>query len=494
MLRAAALALLAAALPGCAAVPVPLDEPRAAREAVELLRELIRIDTTNPPPPGSGRAHADETALLRRVAAVLAADGIPSEILESAPGRGNLVARVRGSGARPPLLLMAHVDVVGVDRSRWSADPFAAEVRNGFVWGRGALDDKDDAAVFVQALRLVSRLKTPLSRDLVLLLNADEESSGRFGAAWMVEQHWDRIACGAVISEGGSSLLKDGRLVQFGIQTAEKVYHDFRLYVRGESGHSSVPGPRNAIYDAARLLARLETFRPTLRIHETVRASLLGLLGTPEMQPFEGLVRRAVGGDAASAEELARHPRFNAQLRSTFVPTLVRGGIRENVLPPDVEVNFNARLLPGERIEDLVAALVRHLGLPSCDLVEGGEAAIEKWKRDKKDADVAVFLVERSVDAPGSPLDHEVYRALEAAAKKRAPGVVVVPRLATGATDLRFFRSKGVPAFGVAPCPVEEAEEGTPHHHDERVAVSSVEWGVGYVMDAIRALEAQTPK
>src|SRR5206468_1120755 len=139
--------------------------------------------------------------------AVLAADGIASEIFEREPGRGNLVARIKGSGARRPLLLMAHVDVVNVDRSQWDVDPLSGEIRDGFLWGRGALDDKDDAAIFVQVLRILNRAGTRLSRDVILMLNADEESSGRFGARWMVENHWDRIDCEVVLSEGGSALL-----------------------------------------------------------------------------------------------------------------------------------------------------------------------------------------------------------------------------------------------------------------------------------------------
>ncbi len=495
-MRCALAALLL--LPAACAAPSqdgrPFDAARDAREAVDILRDLIRFDTTNPPPPGSGRLHADETALLRRVAAVLAEDGIDSRIYESAPGRGNLVARLPGSGAKKPLLLMAHVDVVGVERSRWTADPFAAEIRDGFIWGRGALDDKDDAAVYVQALRVLKRARVPLERDVVLMLNADEESSGHFGAEWMVTHHWEEIACEAVISEGGSSLLQDGRVVQFGIQAAEKVYNDFRIFIRGESGHSSVPVPRNAITDAGHLLARLETFRPPLRVHETVKASLLGLAGSPEFAPFEALMRRSAGGDAASAEELARNPRFNAQLRSTIVPTLIRGGIRENVLPPDVEININARLLPGDKIDGLLRDLRTHLGIAAWDVVEGGEDAVARWKAGRKGSDIAVFLVDRGLDAPASSLDTEVYRALGAAAQRLAPGVVVIPRLATGATDLRFFRAKGVPGYGIAPCPVGQLEEGTPHHHDERVAVGSVGWGLRYVLEAVRAIAGYAPK
>src|SRR3954463_15952692 len=256
---------LLAGLASCEALPrgtaLQQSFEHDAAQTVDLLRELIRFDTINPPEPGSGKLNANETALLRHVRSILAADGIASEILESEPGRGNLVARVRGTGARRPLLLMAHVDVVNVDRSQWEVDPMSGELRDGFVWGRGALDDKDDAAVFVQVLRVLPRSGMTLSRDVILMLNADEESSGRYGAKWMADHHWDKIACEFVLSEGGSALLGDAGVAQYGFETAEKVYNDIRLFLPGESGHSSVPVQRNAIYEAGRVLSKLETFQ-----------------------------------------------------------------------------------------------------------------------------------------------------------------------------------------------------------------------------------------
>lgn len=462
------------------------DADHDGREAVALLRELIRFDTINPPQPGSDKANADETALLRHVKSVLAADGIPSEICESAPGRGNLVARLPGTGAKRPVLLMAHVDVVNVDRSQWEVDPLSGEIRDGFIWGRGALDDKDDAAVFVQALRALKRSGRTLSRDVILMLNADEESSGHYGARWMVENHWDKIACEYVLSEGGSALLGDGGVAQYGFETAEKVYNDFRLFIPGESGHSSVPVQRNAVYDAARILARIESYQTPVRLIETTRASFEGLASSPRNVAWgHEYLRKAAAGDVDAAVRLAQNPRFNAQLRSTFVPTIVRGGIRENVLPPDVEINFNVRLLPGDSIDDLIRDLTAHAGLGKVQVVEGGEAAIEKWKRERKGPEVAVFLVDRGVDAPASSLDTDMYRALVLTARRISPAALVIPRMSTGATDLRFFRLKGVQSYGICPCPVGEIEEATPHHHNERVRVDSVAMGVRFVRDLL---------
>src|SRR5436190_2765362 len=463
------------------------DAERDGQEAADLLRELIRFDTINPPQPGSGKANADETALLRHVKSILAADGIPPETLEPAPGRGTLVARVPGTGAKRPLLLMAHVDVVGVDRSQWDVDPMSGALEDGFIWGRGALDNKDDAAVFIQALRALKRSGAALSRDVILMLNADEESSGHFGARWMAERHWDKIECEYVLSEGGSALLGEGGTVsQYGFETAEKVYNDFRLFIPGESGHSSVPVQRNAVYEAARLLSKIETFQMPIRLIETTRASFEGLgSATRGVVWGQEHLKRAAAGDLEAAARLALTPRFNAQLRSTFVPTIVKGGIRENVLPPDVEINFNARLLPGDRIDDLIRGLMAHAGIERYQVVEGGEEAFEKWKRERKGPDIAVFLADRGVDAPPSSLDTDLYRALVLTARRLSPAAIVVPRMSTGATDLRFFRLKGVQCYGICPCPVGEIEESTPHHHNERIRVDSVKTGVRFVSELI---------
>ena len=470
---------------GCAA-PAPDPGPESdGDQAVHLLQRLILFDTINPPQPGSGRKNAGETTLLRFVQDLLRAEGIDSEIFELEPGRGNLVARYRSTGELKPVLLNAHVDVVNVDPAQWDVDPLSGAIRDGFVWGRGALDDKDDAAIFVQVMRILHRTRPALRRDVILMLNADEESSGRMGARFMVERHWDRIACEFVLNEGGTAMLRDGRVVLYGFETAEKVYNDFRLWIPGMRGHSSVPGPRNAIYDAARLLEKIESFRTPIRLNETTRASLAGLAASPQYHESAVILRRAAAGDRAAAEALAVNPRFNAQLRSTFVPTMVKGGIRENILPPDVEINFNARLLPGDSIDGLIRALMSHVGIERYELVEGDEAAVEAWKKQKKPVDAAVFLVDRGVDSPASSTDTEMYRALARTARKLSPGAAVVPRMTTGATDSRFFRAKGVQCYGLSPAPTGEEEEKTPHDHNERVRVESVRFGVQFVLEAV---------
>jgi acetylornithine deacetylase/succinyl-diaminopimelate desuccinylase-like protein len=241
---------------------------------------------------------------------------------------------------------------------------------------------------------------------------------------------------------------------------------------------------RNAIYAAGRILEKLERFRTPVRMTETAAASLAAMADLPANAAWKDAMKKAAAGDPAAAEELCREPRFNALLRSTFVPTIVRGGIRENVLPPDVEINFNARLLPGDRIDDLIAALLRYLRVEKAEVMEGDAAAFEEFKKGRKGGEVAVFLADRGVDAPATPLRTEVYRALETVARRLSPGAVVAPRMSPGATDLRFFRMKGVQAYGIGPCPAGE-EENTLHDHNERIRVESVGFGVRFVLETV---------
>jgi len=468
-------------LAGCGTAPARQDDGEAA---VDLVREMLRRDTINPPQPGSRKANANETELLTWIRGILERAGIPCEIVESAPGRGNLVARFRGAGAKKPLLLLAHVDVVNVDRRLWDVDPLSGELRGGALWGRGALDDKGWAGVAVQVMVMLARNSPTLSRDVVLMLNADEESGGKFGAAFMVEKHWAKIECGVALNEGGRTALgADGKIVQIQVQPAEKVYNDFRLWVPGTSGHSSVPRVPNAVYETAKILAKLESFETPIRVTPTMAAHFEAAAELPENSARREWMKSAAKGDSEAAAKLAAsRPDFNALLRTTVVPTTVQGGIRVNVLPPSAEVNFNARLLPGEKLRDLLAAMSRHLGWENPTMLEA--KGFETWLSTKPTVPAWIIDLE-DVDAPASPVENEAVEAIRAVSKRLAPGAPVVPILLTGATDSRFLRQKGVPVYGIHPCPTTEEERATVHNHNERVRVSSVKWGVTWLHEIV---------
>ncbi len=485
-------------LAGCSTPPVSpmqgeIDWDAVCKEATVFLQQLVRLDTINPPQPDSKKPNADETSLLSWVQGELKKDGIDSQIFESAPGRGNLVARLKGETPGKGLLLMAHVDVVNVDKSKWSVDPLSGEIKDGFLWGRGALDDKGSAMCFVTALRLVKRTGLKLKRDLVLMLNADEESSGRYGCEYMVKNHWPAIDCDFAINEGGRIRLEHGKVTSVSPQTAEKIYNDINLWIRGDSGHSSVPKRNNALYSMARALAALEPFGFPVKLTPTVK-EFLEATAPREKGDVADLMRKAAGGDTKAAEALAaREPRFNALLRSTFVPTIIKGGIRENILPPDVLVNLNLRLLPGDKLDDAIKTLMDKAGLTRYAIVEPAagmewEPAWKAWLEDQEKLrrdgkteglyEVAVVVADRGIDAPASPLDTAAYNAIRTAAKDLSQDAVFAPMMSTGATDSRFLRAKGVACYGLLPLPVTQEDSDSVHNHNERVSIASISYGV----------------
>ncbi len=481
------LCAIALLLVGCTSTQPRRETPdweRAGQESVELLQKLIRFDTINPPQPDSGRKNADETALLRWVQKLLAVEGVSSEIYESTPGRGNLVARLPGNGGRRPLLLMAHVDVVNVDPRFWDVPPLSGEIRNGTVWGRGALDDKGMAAVAIEVVRLIARHRPALRRDVLLLLNADEESGGNAGARYMCERHWDLIECEFVLNEGGRIALgPEGKITQVGFSAAEKIYTDFRLWVPGVSGHSSTPRLPNSVYETAKILAKLESFETPIRVTPTTAAYLAAIAERPENAVHRELMKATAAGDLEAAARLAaKRPDLNSVLRTTVVPTVVKGGIRVNVLPPSVEVNFNARLLPGEKLRDLIEAMAKHAGLETYDILDG--KGFEAWLAAKPSHPAFVVDTE-DTDAPASPVESDAVTAIRVVSKRLAPDAPVVPTLLTGATDSRFFREKGVACYGIHPCPTTDEERGSVHDHNERVRVDSVEWGVRWLYEIV---------
>ncbi len=469
-LLTAAFALVAAALAFDAGRARARDFDPAAEEKAtfELLRELVRCDTRM----------ANETRAIDVAKKWLDAAGIEHKEFERAPGRANLIARLKGAGKGAPLLLMAHVDTVNFDKAEgWSADPLGAEVRNGELVGRGVLDDKSDVAAALEAIVLLKREHVELARDVVVMLNADEENMGRFGAAWICSEQWGELApLGGAIAEGGRCVKKDGKVRFVGIQTAEKIYNDVVVRVKGESGHSSVPRPGNAIAKLARVISKIEAWKPRLRVTPPGLGTFRGLAA---LETDEVLARamKDLGEDDATvreraAELLADHdPRWSALLRSTFAFTLLKGGIKENQLPPSAEVNLNVRLLPDEDIDELLVGL-RH--------------AI----RDERGVEVEV--VARAERSPMPSPEHALFKAIEAAAKKHYPDAVVAPILGTGATDMRQLRMRGVPAFGVRPFALEEQHERTVHANDERLPVASFGPGLWFYYDLVEAY-ATTP-
>jgi len=438
------------------------DWAQARDETVRRLCDLIRIDTSNPP--------GNETKAAEYLKAVLDKEGIPAKILELEPGRGNLVARLKGNGKKRPILLMGHTDVVGVERDRWTVDPFAAVVKDGYVYGRGAADNKDKAAAYLEVLLLLHQLQIPLDRDVIYLAQAGEEATPRFGIEFVVEQHWEEIACEFALDEGGVAYSQDGRIQYVGIATTEKSPRPAKLVAKGSPGHGSKPRPDNAITHLAAAVARMGTFQLPMRLNETTEAFFKGL--ATRVPPDEAYLFTHLK-DPKETEKVqetfrTRYLGYNSMVRTTISPTILKGGFRINVIPGEAEAQLDIRILPDEDLDALEATL---------------RSAI---------ADPAVEVTLTKTGRPISPpmrLDSEMYRALERSQAAVFPQTVTLPMQLSGATDMAQLRAKGVQAYGLGTVMAEE-DVGRIHGNDERASVDGLGKFVEYVYRAVAEVAA----
>lgn len=426
-------------------------------EVTDLLQRLIRVDTTNPP--------GNETAAAELLREYLEASGVACELFAKVPERANLVARIPG-GDGPSLLLLSHTDVVLADASEWSVPPFSGELRDGQVWGRGALDMKSQVAANAVAVASLAREGFRPSGDLIFAATADEEVGDGFGLQWLCEEHPDAVRCDYAVNEGGGDRIElaDGRIV-YQATVAEKMSAPFRLRVHGRSGHASMPGiADNALVKAARLIERLAAFRPEPQLGPEVEAFLRVVLG--EVPPATEAVARTRAVSSAGADLV------EALLAPTFSPTIVSASRKINVIPAVCELEVDCRLLPGQHPE-LVEPMIR--------AVLGGDVEYDlEWKDPQ--------------GGTRSPLDTPLWKALEEWVGEAEPGARAAPLACVGFTDSHWLREAfGTVAYGFFPPTGElppEVAASLIHSADERIPVSDLEHGVGWLRYAARAVLA----
>jgi acetylornithine deacetylase/succinyl-diaminopimelate desuccinylase-like protein len=430
----------------------------------ELLRTLVEIDTT--------AARGDTTLAAEAMARRLLEAGLPADDIQVVGPRKrnrNLVARLRGTGRRRPVLLLAHLDVVEARRDDWSVEPFRLLEREGFFYGRGTSDIKDGAAILVATLIRLREENLVPDRDLVLALTAGEESGDDYnGVEWLLAQHRDLVdAAFCVNMDSGDPQLLSGKRRLRPIQASEKVYMTLRLEVTSPGGHSSIPVKDNAIYRLAAALGRVEAFEFPARLNEVTRAYFEGLARAPDPPaPPEDL--RAVTltpPDPAAVARLSAVPYFNAQLRTTCVATMLDAGHAENALPQRARATVNCRMLPDEHASEV-------------------EAAIRGAVADRR---VEVSAVSTPVPGPPSPLSPEIMEAVEQTTAEVWPGVPVIPVMETGATDGKYFRRAGIPTYGVSGVFL-DMDDVRAHGRDERIGVQDYYDGLEYTYRLVRAL------
>jgi Acetylornithine deacetylase/Succinyl-diaminopimelate desuccinylase and related deacylases len=442
-----ALSLCLLYLPLCAQVPVPAWESLKA-EILRHYRALIQIDTSDPP--------GNEAPAVEYLRKVLEAEGIPVKIFALDPKRPNLVARLKGNGAKRPILIMAHTDVVGVQPEKWTHPPFSATLDGGYIYGRGAVDDKDNLTAGLMTMLLLKRLNVPLERDVIFLAEAGEEGNVRFGIQYMVENHWPEIEAEYCIAEGGGLVRSGGTSIRNIVGTSEKRPNSVRLIARGPAGHGSRPLPDNAVVRLTNAVSKAAAWQTPMRLNDTTRTYFerLATISSPEAAArYNNLVNPEK--TAAIQEYLRLHePMHYSMLRTSIAPTILKAGFRVNVIPSEAEATLDIRALPDENIPQFLEELKKVINDPAVEIVPTG-------------------LSSRPA-APPSRLDTELFKAIEAAQRRVYPGGVTLPSMSTGATDKSFLQARGVQCYGIGALTDEEdAAKGFGAHSDQERLLES---------------------
>ncbi len=476
---AAACAARPATLPLAGPVPTPVMElpppvrvalrsvPRAdgewralGDEAAALLSQYLRINTTNPP--------GHEIAAARWLAAVLRREGIESQIFEPAPGKANLYARLKGDGSARPLILLNHMDVVLASPEYWQVDPFSGAVKDGYVWGRGALDMKGEGIVQLMALVILKRAGVPLKRDVIFLATADEEIGSGVGAGWFTEHHAELLRDAEfLLNEGGTIRANDrGGVDYYGIGTTEKSPFWLDLTARGTAGHGSRPTPDNPVHRLVRSLDRIAEWRTPLVVTPAVERYFgdLATVETDSMRRRWFADIRAALRDSIAVRAITADLTYNALLRNTISITGLKGSDKTNVIPPVATAALDVRLLPGQDPAAFLAELMRVVG----------------------DTAVTVRPQGPSWPATESPTETELFRAIEAVAHSRHPDALVTTPMLAGFTDSHYFRRLGIASYGIAPFPLTVSDARGVHGNDERVSLEALRFGVRFLFDIVR--------
>ena len=417
----------------------PMEHERLAKA---ILKQLVEIDTTQ----AGSTAPAAEAAAARLLDAGFPAADV--EVSGPTASRQNLVARLRGrSAGRKPVLVMAHLDVVDAQRQDWTVDPFTFTERDGWFYGRGTMDDKDEAAIWTATLIRLRREGYIPDRDIVLMLTADEEAGAHNGVEWLLRNHRASIDAAFALNEGGGGVLKQNRRLAHNVQASEKTYQNFELLVTNSGGHSSLPRADNAITQLAAALIRLRDHRFPVTLSDVTRAFFqrTAAIESGGVADAMGAILRDPA-DRAADDLLSASPEYNARLRTTCVATRVEAGHAENALPQRARAMVNCRITPGDSPDRVLAALTRVIGDPGVAI------------RPTFDAEVVT----------PSPLMPEVLGPVEAITQEMWPGVAVIPTMGTTATDGFYLRRAGIPVYGVSGV-FDDVGDVRAHGRDERI-------------------------
>ena len=429
------------------------DTSALARESQNWLVDLIKINTTNPP--------GNEQAAAKYIADILTKEGMTPELLDVAPGRSAVVARLRSSAVADPsraLLLVAHMDVVGVDKSKWTVDPFGGVIKDGYLYGRGSLDDKSMLVANLAAFIAIKRGNVRINRDVVFLATADEEQFGDASLKILIAKYWDKFAAGFALNEGGRVMLKDGKVQYVGVQVAEKVSVNLSVTATGKAGHASRPTKDNPVVHLAAAIEKLGNYTAPVHLTSIVRRYFEGLAGVEDADTAKWIrvLDAPDRGEHAQRVLSDMNPAWNAMMRDTVTPTVLQAGVRANVIPSEAKAVVNVRLLPGDTIDVLLNELNKLVNDPQVKLQ---------------------VLPDGGLAAPNSSMENDFYNLIVRVSAKEFGGVPVLPYLSTGSTDSAQLRLHNVQAYGMMPFAITEEDEARMHGDDERLPLAS--WAKG---------------
>ena len=437
------------------------DTGALSREALVWLAQLIQINTTNPP--------GNEQAAAKYVAGILEKAGITPEVLEVAPGRSAVVARLRSSAISDPsraLLLVAHMDVVGAERARWTLDPFGAVMKDGYIYGRGALDDKSMLAANLATIIALKRSNARLNRDVIFLATDDEEAGGEASIRTLIARNWDKFAAGYAINEGGEVVAKGGKVQYVAVQASEKVSVNVAVIAKGPAGHASLPTKDNAVVHLAAAVAKIGTYSAPVRFTTVVRRYFEGLaaISDDEVAKWMRSLETSDRGEHAQRVISEANPQWGAMLHDTIAPTMLSAGVRANVIPGEARAMLNIRLLPGDTIDVLLGALTKLVNDPQVRFEVQPNAGLA---------------------APTSSLESDFYAVINKVASQDFGGAPVLPYQSPWATDSSQLRLHNVQAYGLWPFPVTDEDLKRMHGDDERLLVASFNKGVEVLLHIV---------
>jgi acetylornithine deacetylase/succinyl-diaminopimelate desuccinylase-like protein len=416
-----------------------VGKEESGREAARYLTDIIRLKSINPP--------GNESLITDYLAKIFEREGIDYELLERDPGRANILARIKGSGKNRPILLYSHSDVVptGQGWGNWTVDPFSGEVRDGYIYGRGAIDAKGLLVCHLEAFLNIHRNEVKLDRDLIFLVVAAEESGGGPGMRWLLREHPEKIDAEYALGEGGRLWIEDEKVKYGWIQAGEKSAHNLTVVAHGETGHASIPSDKNAASKLVHALDNIEhlTFEPQPNV---VSDTFIRI-----MEPYIDSI-------------FPGSPRYKAVTRNTISLTELKSGIKSNVIPDFAEANLNLRLMPGENLDDVTEMIN--------DVINDSDVVVNHKPGVKNRASIINF-------------DNDFYNLLTSEIEKKWPDIVIAPYLSTGMSDATRLRAVGISAYGLLPFPLRFEDASGIHGVDEKVSLNSLTDGVSLIYSIV---------